>query len=354
MSEDNDSAGSRDFPLDRPRKATIQDVADLAGVSTGTVSNTINRPHVVRRATREAVERAIRELGFVPNQQASVLAGAASHVIGLVVLDIASPFYMQAARAVERAANEAGHMVVLCNSENNPTREAELLRMLNTHHVRGVILAPASEVNHLDPGWIASQESPIVFLDDENTTEDCSVCVDHVAGASLAARHLIATGRDRLAFVGDPDGPHQFAQRFQGVRNALVEADLPSTSLRAVRVPGIGLQDGLLAADQLLERELPSGILCGNDMMAFGVYRGLTRAGVRIPDDAALIGYDDVDFAADWVVPLTSVRQPTYELGYQAAQLLLRHSGGDPDHQHQQLVLQPELIVRSSTDPGAR
>ena len=116
-----------------------------------------------------------------------------------------------------------------------------------------------------------------------------------------------------------------------------------------VNQEGLGIQDGVLAAERLLTGRLPTGIFCGNDMMAFGVYRGLNRAGVKVPDDVALVGYDDIDFAADWIVPLTSVRQPTDELGYLAAKLLLEHSAGDPAHVHRQIVLQPELIVRNSS-----
>jgi LacI family transcriptional regulator len=116
---------------------------------------------------------------------------------------------------------------------------------------------------------------------------------------------------------------------------------------------GMGIQDGVAAAERLVKMDLPTGILCGNDMMAFGVYRGLNRAGVKVPDDVALVGYDDIDFAADWVVPLTSVRQPTDELGYRAAQLLFSHTASDPAHEHSQVVLQPELIVRASTGTGA-
>ncbi|MDR0849651.1 MAG: LacI family transcriptional regulator [Propionibacteriaceae bacterium] len=330
----------------------MEDVATLAGVSIGTVSNTINHPRVVRRHTREAVERAIEELGFVPNQQARVLTGVSSQVIGLVVLDVVSPFFMEVARAVERAASEANHMVILCNSENSPEKEGRLLQMLAAQRVRGVLLTSASPDFEEHLKWLSSRRVPIVLLDYAASDEDCSVAVDDVQGAHMAAQHLISEGHERIAFVGGPAGLRQMAQRVEGVRAAIVEAGLdPSTALIEVSTPGIGTNDGLLGARQLLESQVPTGILCGNDMMAFGVYRGLAQAGLRIPDDVSLIGYDDIDFAADWVVPLTSVRQPTDELGYRAAQLLFEHSAGAEAHVHQQLVLQPELIVRDSSGP---
>jgi LacI family transcriptional regulator len=163
-------------------------------------------------------------------------------------------------------------------------------------------------------------------------------------------RHLLDLGHQRVAFVGGGRGLRQHVERAQGAREAIIAAGLdPTTGLVEINQEGLGIHDGVLAAERLLEGTLPTGIFCGNDMMAFGVYRGLTRAGVKIPDDVALVGYDDIDFAADWIVPLTSVRQPTDELGYLAAKLLLEHSAGDPAHVHRQVVLQPELIVRNSS-----
>ncbi|MGC3953702.1 MAG: LacI family DNA-binding transcriptional regulator [Propionicimonas sp.] len=335
--------------------ARIRDVAARAGVSVGTVSNTINHPEMVRHHTRAAVEQAIAELGFVPNQQARVLTGASSQVIGLVVQDLMSPFFMEAASAVERAANEAGHMMILCDSENTRNRESALLQLLAAQRVRGVLLTPATaEVDPL-PDPAVDQQLPMVFIDYKGSPDACSVSVDHVAGAQLAVRHLLALGHQRIAFVGGPTVLHQFTQRSQGAKQALIEAGLdPATALVEESVAAIGIRDGMLAAQRLIERGLPSAVFCGNDMLAFGVYRGLAQNGLRVPEDVALVGYDDITFAADWIVPLTSVRQPIYELGYRAANLLFEHSAGDPDHVHQQIVLTPSLVVRASSTPGVR
>jgi len=320
----------------------------LAGVSAGTVSHTLNHPERVVPETRRLVLDAISQLGFVPNAHARALKGAASQVIGLVVLDIVSPFFMEAARAVERSAREVGHVVILGSSDDDPERETALLRILAAQRVRGCLLTPAET----PPGraWLSRHRLPVVLLDYPGGASECWVAVDHVAGARLAVGHLLGLGHSRMAFVGGPVALRQMADRAQGARTAICEAGLaPADVLVEVMQDGFGIADGIAAAERLLATGVPSAVFCGNDMLAFGVYRRLTQAGLRIPDDVALVGYDDVDFAADWVVPLTSVRQPTDQLGYLAAQLLFDHASGHPDHRHRQIVLQPELVVRQSS-----
>lgn len=325
----------------------LSDVAAKAGVSLGTVSNVLNHPERVAAPTRELVLGAIDELGFVPNQSARVLTGATSNVIALVVLDVMSPFFMEAAHAVERLARETGHVVMLCNSQNDRDKEAELLSILGGQRVRGVVLVPAPGED--DVAERIEGRLPVVLMDHEGVEDCCSVAVDDVAGAGLAVEHLLRLGHRRLGFVGGPRNLRQMSQRALGMRTALAAAGLdPGTALQETYIEsGMGIQAGMAAAEVMLLQGLPTGIMCGNDMLAFGVYRTLSRAGVRIPEDVALIGYDDIDVAADWIVPLTSVRQPTQEMGYRAAQLLLEDTS-DPNHVHQHVRLQPELVVRSS------
>jgi LacI family transcriptional regulator len=335
--------------------ARIRDVAEFAGVSMGTVSNTVNHPERVHPRTRVLVQQAIQELAFVPNQQARVLTGAASNVIGLVVLDVESPFYMGTAHAIERAVRDSGLVVMLCNSEGELPHESELLTMLAAQHVRGVLLAPAAPEEHATRYTNLPRDLPVILLDFDGGATHCSVSVDNVAGGALAVEHLLSLGHKRIAFVGGPAGLRQFAQRARGARQAMATAGLdPAEMLIEASGSGFGTRDGQRAAELLLENTLPEAIFCGNDMLAFGIYRGLVDAGVRIPEDVSLIGYDDIDFAKDWVVPLTTIRQPIEELGRQAARLLVDHSARDEAHVHRQVVLQPELVVRRSTSrrPG--
>ena len=331
--------------------ASLKDVAMRAGVSTATVSNTINRPEMVRPGTRRRVELAIRDLEWVPNEQARILAGGGSQVLGLVVLDTLSPFFMEAARAVEESANEEGNVVIVCNSNSSLEREEQLLKILAAQKVRGILLTPSSEES-LDLGRLKSFDVPLVFLDARSGPDACSVSVDDEAGGAMAVDHLLDLGHRSIAFVGGVRTTRQFRQRADGGKAAMRARGLdPAQHFREVFMTGMGIPDGSAAVDRLFdEGPTPTAIYCGNDMLAFGVYRGLARLGVRVPEDVALVGYDDIDVAADWIVPLTSIRQPTAELGHQAAQLLLDHSR-EPGHRHRQIVLNPRLVVRNSTSP---
>lgn len=330
--------------------ASIKEVAQHAGVSKSTVSNTLNRPEIVMPETRERVLRSIAELGFIPNQQARQLNGVASQVIGLVVIEANNPFFMEAARAIEDAASEADHVMILCNSAGSKSKEEHFLRLLAGQRVRGVILTPASG-GAVDRAWLDTHPLPIVFLDHRNTEQDCSVSVDDVSGGALAAEHLLGLGHERIVFVGNVREHRQHAERLRGATGAVAAGGLdPATALVNLHVDGMDVADGLAAVDRILAAGAPpAAIFCANDVLAFGVYRGLAQRGIRAPEDVALMGYDDIDFAADWIVPLTSIRQPTRELGTRAAQLLLAHSSGDPSHTHEQIVLQPTLSVRQST-----
>lgn len=325
-------------------RVRMTDVAAAAGVSIGTVSNSLNHPERVTPETRDRVLAAIETLGFLPNQQARMLTGAPGSTIGLVIVDLTSPFFMELAHSVEQAASHAGHVVILTTSENDRTQEHERLRLLGAQRVLGALVTPAGGT----PSTEAEAGIPLVLIDHETPQHPCSVVVDHVDGGRQAAKHLIDLGHRTLAFVGGFPDLRQFNQRILGIKQAMVEAGLDPDSLIEVRSRGIGVESGEQSAAQLLEAGLPTGICCGNDMLAFGLYRRFARAGVHVPDDVAMVGYDDIDFAANWIVPLTSVRQPTREMGRLAADLLFEHATGG-DHEHRRVVLRPELVVRRSS-----
>ncbi|MGW1991488.1 LacI family DNA-binding transcriptional regulator [Embleya sp. NPDC001921] len=334
--------------------SSIKEVAHRAGVSVGTVSNVLNHPERVAESTRTRVLEAVALLGFVRNDSARSLRSGVANTVGLIVLDVANPFFTDVARGVEDACNETGSVVILCNSDDSGAKQERYLRVLQEQRVRGVLVTPARDAE-LPVAELRARGLAVVLLDRADDRADlCSVAVDDVVGGRLAAEHLVAEGHREFAFVTGPLGIRQCEDRRRGMRAALRDAGLRlGTSTRDVVVPAMNARSGAEAAGRLLAAgRLPSAVFCANDLLAMGLMRELLRAGVRIPRDVAVVGYDDIEFAAASAVALTSVRQPTYRLGRTAAELLFEESEQPRSHTHRQVVFRPELVVRESTTSG--
>jgi LacI family transcriptional regulator len=331
--------------------SSIRDVASLAGVSVGTVSNVLNRPETVSGPTRQRVEAAIAELGFVRNESARHLRAGSSRTIGLVVLDISNPFFTDMARAVEDVASEQGLAVILCNSAGDATREARYLDLLTEQRVQGVLITPTAD---LSPGLDAVRRRgvPLVLVDRRAPAPDqCSVAVDDVLGGRLAADHVLERGHRRIAFVGGSSGLPQVQDRHSGVLAAVRERCGSDDALTVLSPPALTVAGGREAAERIIglpAARRPTAVLCANDLLALGVLQEMVRHGLAVPGDTAIVGYDDIDFAAAAAVPLTSVRKPRSELGRRAAELLLEEASGE-SHRHQQPVFEPQLVVRESS-----
>lgn len=333
------------------RMVGIKDVARQAGVSVGTVSNVINRPDLVARETRERVQAAIAALGYVRSEFARQLRAGMSRIIALLVLDMANPFFVEVAAGAERVARGAGFGVMLCNSAQDPSEEAEYLSLFAEQQVRGVLITPA-DMTGRNVADFRRRGIPLVFVDRVlGSAEGCSVSVDDVAGGELAVRHLLEQGHRGLVYVSGPMFLAQCQDRRVGALNALGEGGLPGSALRHIEAEGMGVAAGRDAGARLLGMSpRPTAVFCANDLLALGVLQALYTAGLSVPDDLALVGYDDIEFAAAAAVPLTSVRQPAHRMGQRAAELLLEETGEQADrHEHQQIVLDPELVVRAST-----
>jgi len=336
--------------------ANIHTVARQARVSVGTVSNVLNHPELVAEATRHRVERAIEELSFVRNGTARQLREGRSRTIGLIVHDVANPFFTDVARGVEDAANDVGCAVILCNSDGSEEKENRYLRVLEEQRVAGILITPVGP-NPRQLEGVRARSGSVVLLDRQSPTPDqCSVAVDDVRGGDLGVAHLLALGHKRIGLVNGPTRVRQCADRRTGALRALRSASLdPKSALFEITIPRLDFRGGEQAVETLLAAsDRPTGVFCNNDLMAIGVLRGLSKAGVRVPDDIALVGYDDIEFAALSSVPLTSIRQPRYELGYTAAQLLLSEAEDGPAHEHQQIMFQPELVIRESSGAWGR
>jgi LacI family transcriptional regulator len=331
--------------------ASIRDVAERAGVSVGTVSNVLNRPEIVSPSTRGRVLAAIEALGFVRNESARQLRAGHSRTVGLVVLDIANPFFTDVARGVEDAVSAAGLAVILCNSDDQREKEAAYLDVLAEQRVQGVLITPtAGEPVALEA--LRARGVPVVLLDRRAGSPDqCSVAVDDVQGGRLAAEHLLERGHRRIAFIGGSSGLPQVHERHTGVESAVREV-CGSTDCLTVFSPHTLTVAGGREAGELIvgmpAAQRPTAAVCANDLIALGLLQEMVRHGVAVPDEFAIVGYDDIDFAAAAAVPLTSVRKPRQELGRRAAELLLDEARNE-GHLHEQLLFEPMLVVRESS-----
>ena len=334
-----------------PVRVTIREVARLAQVSLGTVSNTLNNPNVVAPHTRARVLEAIEQTGFVRSTAAHQLRVGKSRTVGVVLLDIANPFFGEMVRGAERVLRDKGYVLMVCSSDESTEREHRYLRVLEEHRVDGLLIAPV-ERDLKTVAALARRGIPTVLLDrDAGSLDLCSVTVDDVRGGELAASHLVDLGHKVIGFVNGPLSIRQCADRLDGARRAMRRARRPSRPvLLEIAVSALTVDHGEAAVGPLLAATpRPTAVMCANDLLALGVLRGLTNAGVRVPDEVALVGYDDVAFASMLSPALTSVHQPKFELGVSAAELLLEETDESSVHRHRSVRFEPALVVRASS-----
>ena len=329
---------------------SVRDVAAKAGVSVGTVSNVMNRPEKVSPNTVARVKAAIAELGFVRNDAARQLRAGRSRSIGLVVLDIANPFFTEMARGIEDRLAQDDFTLMLCSSDENPEREARYLRLFEEHGVQGVLAVPShGSIDALIS--LRQRNIDVVLLDHTSPLPDlASVAVDDVGGAALATGHLLDQGHTRLAFLNGPLTLRQCVDRRDGVVQTLLSRGLdPAEALIEIPLETLNADGGDAAMRAVLAwpGPRPTATFCVNDLTALGALRALRDLGVAVPGEMAVVGYDDVNFASMLATPLTSVRQPMYKMGWTAADMLLRRHGSDEPAE--QIEFAPELVVRGSS-----
>lgn len=331
-------------------KVRLSDVARAAGVSIGTVSNTLNRPHTVSESTRKRVLSAVRKLDFVPNERAASLRSGTSRILGLLIPDVTNPIYSEIAKGVADAAEAQGYSIALFNTEDNPERERRQLEMLARHRSAGVLMAPRkADQRRVDR--LRRLGMHLVLIDRATSEHDgCSVSIDDARGGLLAGTHLLDSGHQRIVFVnGQPQVP-QASSRREGLRQALSLAGLDPDGFVEINLADTSYADGESAARSILQMdEQPDGVFCINDQLAIGVLRRLARAGRHAPTDVAVVGYGDSPIAESAAVPLTTIRQPMVDLGRTAVgKLLTEVDEPSNDHHHTSTVFTPSLVIRSS------
>jgi LacI family transcriptional regulator len=332
-------------------RLTMREVADRAGVSLGTVSNVLNKPDLVATDTRDRVMAAIEEIGFVRNDAARQLRGGTAQAIGLVTLDIDNPFFTELARGVEAAAEEANLMLFLCSSAGSLERENKQLRSLEEQRVAGILMSPIERDPSKNVRDIHKRGTPVVLLDRHRSTRHwCSVAVNDTRGARLVAEHLIELGHKRVGLLNGPINLKPCWERRESFIATLAENGLKLSSALDVEAPEMTIEAGADAAARLFEAKAPpTALFCTNDLLALGAERAALSRSIRIPEDVAVVGYDDIRFAETALVPLTTVRNPAFDLGYEATRLLIDEATNGSSHKHRRLLLEPELVVRSST-----
>ncbi len=326
--------------------ANIKDVAKRANVSISTVSRVINGTANVRPELKERVIKAINELNYRSNPLARGLKGFPTRTLGLIIPNIENPFFPAMVRGVQDVANKNGYAIFLCNTDEDPELEEIQYFLLLEKKVDGLLLVTSSmNVSFLNKGY----HVPVVLLDRYVENTDLSyVVVDHRRGMKLALKHLESIERKKVVFLGSKattsgakERVEAFMEYFKG------EADIK----KRIFFGDYSEKSGAHMTQKLLKENIDfDAIVCGNDLIAFGAIKVLEAHGISIPDEVSVIGYDDILFSAYHSPKLTTVHQPTYELGEIAAHLIIdeiEKKKSEPKH----IRLEPRLIVRQTSVP---
>lgn len=325
---------------------TIRDVAKHANVAISTASRVINDSGYVSEETRAKVEETIRKLGYVPNSIARSLKQKQTFSLGLIVADIGNPFYAELAQAVERAARDLGYSVLLANTDGKPKHEESGIRLFLTKQVDGIIWYSPINKELVDRVAKSQDTSIVVISGKQELQGNHTIHIDDHLGAFEAVNHLINLGHRRIGYIAEPDHPKYPQERLKGYCRALKEANIPGDSSLIVRgtyQEGSGLE----AAKRLLSLpDRPTAIFCANDLMAIEAMQYIKAIDLRIPEDVALVGFDNTKIAGIYGIDLTTVAQPTYEMGRESANLLISSLKGDVSPR--QILLRPSLVIRKS------
>ena len=332
------------------KRVTHKDVAERAGVSVATVSYVLNNgPRPVATETRVKVEAAIAALGYYPNELARSLRLQQSSTIGIIIPNITNPVFAEIAHSIESVCTQEGFLVLLCNSERQPEREARFIQMLRAKQVDGVVITP-----HADPlrliAPLQQARIPVVVLEHDLPGIHC-IALDELMGGRMATQHLIELGHRRIALIRRQATSALSMQRFTGYCQALTAADLPFDP-RLVIECGFGQAAAAQAMQQLLALpQPPTAVFTHNDVLAIGARHAIYSAGLAVPEDISVVGYDDISSAAYLIPPLTTVRSPKAEMGVLAGRTLLQLIKDKEALPPATVTLPVELMVRASTAP---
>jgi LacI family transcriptional regulator, galactose operon repressor len=327
--------------------STISEVAQKAGVSSTTVSHVINKTRFVSDETRERVERVIEELGYRPNALARSLRSGETCTIGLILPDSANPFFAEVGRSIEMAAFDAGYSVILCNTENDIDKEHSYIDVLINKQIDGLIFVGAGE-DYDSYKKLSDLHVHVVAMDRDYPDLDMDVVIsDNLQGGKLATQHLIELGHKRIGCIAGPSKVNLSAQRVTGYIQTLEKAGL-AVDQNLIISGDFHPESGHEAAIKLLAMQNPpTAIFACNDLMAIGALRAGLELRLSIPQDLAVVGYDDIELASYTTPPLTTIRQPKKDMGLAALKFLLGRIHSEQSSP-QRASLPVSLIVRGS------
>jgi len=332
---------------------SIKDIAKAAGVSHSTVSRALRESPLVNVHTKERIQDLAREMGYSPDAHARSLVTGRSYTVGVVVTTIADPFVAEVVQGMESTAHDHGYTVILSSSNSEPEREIAAVEMLRAKRVDGVIVT-SSRIGALYLDHVERIGAPVVLINNHNEQSGhytYTVSVDNRHGSLLATDHLINQGHSRIAYINGPANHSSDTERMTGYRQALCEHSIPYDP--TLVVPGNGKPvGGLRALEALIERtQPPSAVFCYNDMTAIGLLRAAREAGISVPGDLAVIGFDDIPLASFVCPPLSTISQPKNEMGRLAMEMVLTLAESDVPvrPEYSDIVVKGKLEVREST-----
>ncbi|MBN1122288.1 MAG: LacI family DNA-binding transcriptional regulator [Anaerolineae bacterium] len=329
--------------------ATIRDVAKRAGVAPITVSRVVNNSGYVSDKTRIRVEQAIEELGYIPNMLGPSLRFKQTNTLALILTDITNPFWTTVARGAEDAASESQYNLILCNTDESEEKQNQYTQMLLRRQTDGILLVPASSTPQAVE-LLQRQKVPTVILDRRVPgVEIDEVRSDSEVGGYLATRHLVEMEHRHVALLTGPENVSTAKDRADGFCRALNEFHLGCPP-EFIQWGKFTQESGYEATKRLLQFDpRPTALVAGNNFIAIGAMTALNEAGYRVPEDMAIVAFDDLPVALTIEPFFTVVVQPAYEMGYQATQLLISRLAGEHEEGCTKIILSPELVIRRST-----
>ena len=324
---------------------SLRDVAKQANVSLGTVSNVLNRPSQVSEEMRLRVRQAIDMLGFIPNSHTRA-SSKEQKIIGLILPLSNNPFYEELAQGIEDSVAKVGLRVLIGYSREDEAIELHLLTAMVEAGFKGIILTPVGAHNQVFEKFIEDNVRVGFISQTDDHVEQCSVSIDQVRGGYIGIEYLAKLGHKKILWVSGPDHHHQSNQRFVGVTQAAKEFGI---ELSTIAAHSLDFLTGEHVAPEIQAMgPLPDAIFCANDAIALGIMNFFFKTGIKVPDDVSVIGYDNVSYAESALVPLTTVSQTPYQLGFTMGSQMIVEIEGEEDHVHQHVIFQPQIVERAS------